>query len=135
MKKSLVFALICLISHVCLAELDSWNDTAAKQRIVDFVKQVTDPGSHEFTPVKDRIAVFDNDGTLWLEKPLYPQIHFVMQRLADMARQDPRLAKLRPYKQALQGNLKFFESPGLEQFDHWILLAHAGMSQQAFQAQ
>jgi hypothetical protein len=65
--------------------LPSWNDTAVKRAIVDFVTRVTKTGGADFVPVAERIAVFDNDGTLWIEKPLPNEVYFVLARLHAMA--------------------------------------------------
>ena len=65
--------------------LSSWNDGAAKERIVNFVKSVTDPASKDFVPPAERIAVFDNDGTLWSEKPAYFQLLFAIDRVKSIA--------------------------------------------------
>jgi hypothetical protein len=67
-------------------DLNFWNDGLAKQAIVDYVNQVTHPASPDFVPVADRIAVFDNDGTLWCEKPAYIQLYFAIQRLKYLGR-------------------------------------------------
>lgn len=72
--------------------LQSWSDTAVTRSIIDFVEKVTDPGSPSYVEPRDRIAVFDNDGTLWCEKP-FVQGGFITQRMAEMARMDPSLQR------------------------------------------
>src|SRR5689334_2259576 len=69
--------------------LPSWNDGPAKQTIVDFVHATTDKGSAMFVPPEQRIAVFDNDGTLWVEKPVYTQVQFALARVTALAPQHP----------------------------------------------
>ena len=69
--------------------LQSWNDGAAKSTIIDFVSQVTDEGSPDYVPEKDRIAVFDNDGTLWSEQPYYFQLQFALDRVRTTAEDHP----------------------------------------------
>jgi hypothetical protein len=73
--------LIALASQVQADPLPSWNDTATKGAIIDFVEGVTTPGSTDFLPEADRIAVFDNDGTLWAEQPMYFQVYFALDAL------------------------------------------------------
>ena len=73
-------------------QLESWNDGAAKRAIVDFVTHVTTANGPDFVPPADRIATFDNDGTLWCEKPLPIQLDFILRRWAEMAKRIPRCA-------------------------------------------
>jgi hypothetical protein len=65
-------------------ELPSWRETPAKQSITEFVAAMTDPGSADFVPERDRVAVFDNDGTLWTERPVYAQLLFALDRAAEL---------------------------------------------------
>jgi phosphoserine phosphatase len=85
------------------AVLPSWNDGPAKAAILDFVRSVTAPGE-AFVPPPDRIATFDNDGTLWCEKPLYIQADFLFRRFEQMVREDPRRAGEQPYKAVVEGD-------------------------------
>src|SRR5829696_2046520 len=80
--------------------LASWRDGASRQAIREFVDRVTTDGSPEFVPPAERVAVFDNDGTLWCEKPMPIELGFILQRLAAMARQDPGLRDRQPWKAA-----------------------------------
>jgi phosphoserine phosphatase len=80
--------------------LPSWNDAAARQAIVGFVESVTDRGGPGYVPPEERVAVFDNDGTLWCEKPMPIELGFILQRLAAMAEQDPSLRDRQPWKAA-----------------------------------
>lgn len=89
-------------------DLSLWNDGLAKQAIVDYVNQVTQSGSPDFVPVADRIGVFDNDGTLWCEKPAYIQLYFAIQRLKDLAGINPTLLEQPGYKAAAAGDLAYF---------------------------
>ncbi|MFC4222958.1 HAD family hydrolase [Lysinibacter cavernae] len=82
--------------------LPSWNDTATKRRILDFLAQVTT--GPDAVPVEQRIAVFDNDGTLWTEKPMPTQLHFIIMQWAEAARRDPSLAEEQPYKAVVSGD-------------------------------
>ena len=82
--------------------LDSWNDGAAKSAIIDFVDRVTTHDSSTFMPPADRIATFDNDGTLWCEKPMPIQLDFILRRWVEMAQQDPALREQQPWKAAVE---------------------------------
>ncbi|OBF59395.1 HAD family hydrolase [Mycolicibacterium monacense] len=87
--------------------LDTWNDGPTKAAIIDFVDRVTTEGP-EFVEPEARVAVFDNDGTLWCEKPMYIQLDFIIRRLAERAREEPSLAAQQPYKAATDGDLLWF---------------------------
>jgi phosphoglycolate phosphatase-like HAD superfamily hydrolase len=90
-----------------VAELASWKDGPTKSAIVDFVSRVTTDGP-DFVAPEARVAVFDNDGTLWCEKPAYIQLDFIVRRLAEKAREDASLAAQQPYQAALAGDLQWF---------------------------
>ena len=89
--------------------LDTWNDGPTKSAIVDFVGRVTTQGL-EYVAPEARIAVFDNDGTLWCEKPAYIQLDFIIRRLAERAKEDPSLTERQPYQAAVAGDLQWFGS-------------------------
>jgi len=86
--------------------LSSWNDNAAKKSIVDFVARVTKEGGPDFVAKSDRIAVFDNDGTLWTEQPVYVQLAFILDRIREQAPSHPEWKQKDPIKSVLEGNLK-----------------------------
>lgn len=86
--------------------LPSWNDGEAKQSVVDFVNKVTKEGSSEFVPVAERIATFDNDGTLWAEQPLYFQFLFAIERVKTLAPQHPDWKEKEPFASILKGDIK-----------------------------
>lgn len=83
-------------------ELNSWNDTATRHRIVEFVQSVTREGSASYIPPAERIAVFDNDGTLWCEKPMPIELGFILHRLAEMCEGDSSLKERQPWKAAYE---------------------------------
>lgn len=89
-------------------QLQSWSDTAVTKSIIHFVEKVTDPGSPSYVEPRDRIAVFDNDGTLWCEKP-FVQGGFITQRMAEMARKDPSLQQTQPWKAMFEGDDSWIE--------------------------
>ena len=86
--------------------LESWNDGLAKSAIVDFVERVTSDGP-DFVAPEERVAVFDNDGTLWCEKPMYIQLDFLLRRFKQQAEEDPSLRDQQPYKAAYSGDLQW----------------------------
>ena len=86
--------------------LPSWNDGPAKQSIITFVEKVTKPGSPDFVPVPERIAVFDNDGTLWCEQPMPVQFYFALDRVKALAAQHPEWKTKEPFASLLKGDLK-----------------------------
>jgi phosphoglycolate phosphatase-like HAD superfamily hydrolase len=90
-----------------VAELQSWADGPTKSAIVDFVKRVTGEGNPDYVDPQERVAVFDNDGTLWCEKPMYIQLDFLIRRFAEQAKSDPSLREKQPYKAAFDGDLKW----------------------------
>jgi phosphoserine phosphatase len=115
--------------------LASWNDGASKQAILDFVKRTTTEGSADFVPVPERIAVFDNDGTLWSEAPVPPQLNFIFSEIKRRAPNEPELAKDPMVKAALAGDLATLAAgkhhDGLMKL---LALTHAGMSVPEYQA-
>ena len=88
--------------------LETWTDGPTKSAIVDFVGRVTTEGGPDYVAPEARIAVFDNDGTLWCEKPMYIQLDFIVRRLAEKAAEDASLAEQEPYKAAIAGDLQWF---------------------------
>ena len=89
--------------------LPSWRPGAAKTAILEFVRSVIEPGA-SFVPPPDRIVTFDNDGTLWCEKPMYPQADFLLRRWTEMARVDPALAQQQPWKAVIEGDRTWLAS-------------------------
>jgi phosphoglycolate phosphatase-like HAD superfamily hydrolase len=87
--------------------LASWRDTATRQAILEFVERVTTDGGADFVPPEERVAVFDNDGTLWCEKPMPVQLGFLLERFAAMAKDDPSLAERQPFKAAAEHDLSW----------------------------
>ena len=84
--------------------LPSWNDGPAKQAILDFVRATTDPASQKFVPPDERIATFDQDGTLWVEHPIYSQVVYCLDRVPALVKAKPELAKVEPFKTVLTGD-------------------------------
>ena len=84
--------------------LPSWNDGPAKQAIVNFVKATTDQSSPDFVPPEARIATFDQDGTLWVEHPMYTQVEYCLERVPALVRAKPELANVEPFKTVMSGD-------------------------------
>jgi len=112
--------------------LPSWNDTAAKQRIVAFVKSVTDPNSDSFVEVEERIATFDNDGTLWSEQPIYFQLAFALDRVRALAPQHPEWKSRQPFQAVLEGDMKTVLAGGNHALLEIVMASHAGMTTEEF---
>ncbi|WP_409999625.1 HAD family hydrolase [Rhizobium leguminosarum] len=113
--------------------LPSWNDTASKAAIVSFVEKVTGQGSPEFVPETERIAVFDNDGTLWVEHPIYTQLAFALDRVKALAPQHPEWKETQPFKAVLEGDMKALAASGEKGLVELIMTTHAGMTTSDFQ--
>ncbi|WP_245268451.1 HAD family hydrolase [Rhizobium leguminosarum] len=113
--------------------LPSWNDTASKVAIVSFVEKVTGQGSPDFVPETERIAVFDNDGTLWVEHPMYVQLAFALDRVKTLAPQHPEWKETQPFKAVLDGDMKALAASGEKGLVELIMTTHAGMTSSDFQ--
>jgi hypothetical protein len=116
------------------AALPSWNDGAAKQSILDFVAAVTREGSPDFVPVPQRIATFDNDGTLWCEQPMYTQLAFALDRLKALAPMHPEWKDKQPFKAALEGDMKTLGESGDRGLMELLMVTHAGMTTDEFES-
>jgi hypothetical protein len=114
--------------------LPSWNDGPAKQAIVDFVTRVTTEGGPDFVPVAERIATFDNDGTLWSEQPLYFQFIFTLDRLKALAPQHPEWQTEEPFRSALANDVKGVLAGGEAGLAKLMGATHAGMTTEEFGA-
>jgi hypothetical protein len=112
--------------------LPSWADGNLKRSIIQYVQQVTNSNDKGFIPEDERIATFDNDGTLWAEKP-YVQELFAFYRVRKMAAADPRLAKKQPFKAVLENDMGFFARGGEKALMGLVGLTHAGLSEGAFE--
>jgi phosphoglycolate phosphatase-like HAD superfamily hydrolase len=112
--------------------LPSWNETAPKKAIVDFVKAVTDPAGKSFVPPEERIATFDNDGTLWVEYPVYTQFLFALDRVKKLAPQHPEWKTEQPFKALLEGDMKTVADSGEKGIMEIVMATHAGMTATEF---
>ena len=113
--------------------LPSWNDTAPKQAVIAFVEKVTKEGSPDFVPVAERIATFDNDGTLWSEQPMYFQAFFVLDQIKKMAPQHPEWTEKEPFASVLKGDVKSALAGGEHALAALMAAAHSGMTTEEFE--
>ena len=113
--------------------LPSWNEGAVKQSILDFVRRVTTEGHPDFVPVPERIAIFDNDGTLWAEQPVYFQAFFVFDRIKALAPQHPDWKDKEPFASVLKGDVKSALAGGERALLEMVMATHAGMTTGEFE--
>ena len=131
--KILVSLLFLPLTALALEPLPSWNDGPAKKSIIDFVEKVTRPGSPDFVPVSERIATFDNDGTLWCEQPVPVQLFFVLDRVKALAPQHPEWQTQDPFASILKGDLKTAMAGGERGLMELVMATHAGMTTVEFE--
>ncbi len=114
--------------------LASWNNGPAKQAILDFVHATTDPSSKEFVPPEERIATFDQDGTLWVEQPIYTQVVYCLDRVPAAVKAKPELAGVEPFKTVLSGDFEKIAKFSLADFEAIAVATLTGMSTEDFEA-
>jgi phosphoglycolate phosphatase-like HAD superfamily hydrolase len=115
--------------------LPSWNDGAAKKAILDFVQATTTTGSPQFVPVPERIATFDQDGTLWVEQPIYSQFVYCLDRVPAVVKAKPELAKVEPFKTVLTGNREAIAKLPPSELEKILAATLTGMSVDQFDAE
>jgi phosphoglycolate phosphatase-like HAD superfamily hydrolase len=115
--------------------LPSWNDGPAKQAIVAFVKDTTTQGSPKFVPPAERIATFDQDGTLWVEHPMYSQVMYCLERVPAVVKAKPELAKVEPFKTVLSGNREAMAKLTMKDLEKILAATLTGMSVEEFNAE
>ena len=113
--------------------LPSWNDGPAKRAILDFISRTTTQGSKDFVPEDERIATFDNDGTLWVEQPMYTQMAFALDRVKQLAPSHPEWKDQQPFQAALAGDMKAVAASGEHGLMELIMATHAGMTTDEFE--
>ena len=128
------FFIVVFISSTAIAAdpLPSWNDGASKSAILDFVDAVTNERSKDYVEPADRIATFDNDGTLWVEYPIYTQVLFAFDRVKELAPQHPEWKTKQPFKALLAGDMKTVGASGMKGMMEIILATHSGMTADEF---
>ena len=112
--------------------LASWNDVASKKAIIAFVEEVVDPGSSHFILEAERIATFDNDGTLWSEQPVYFQLAFAIDRVKALAPQHPEWNEKQPFKAILEGDVETALAGGEHAILELVMATHSGITTEAF---
>jgi hypothetical protein len=134
--RSSVALAVILAAPPLLAQSDplpSWNEGAARTAILEFVERVSKPGSADFVPEAERIAVFDNDGTLWVEQPMYVQGMFAFDRVRTLAPQHPEWKEQQPFKAVLEGDMKTALAGGERSLLEIVMATHAGMTTADFE--
>ena len=127
--------LACFLGHALAQTADplpSWNDGAVKKSITDFVARVTAPGGADFVPAEQRIATFDNDGTLWCEQPIYVQVAFALDRVKALAPQHPEWKTTQPFAAVLDNDQKLLGEAGEKGLIEIIEVTHSGMTTEEF---
>ena len=131
--KSLLTLLLLANTAFAADPLSSWNNTAPKKAIVTFVEKVTKEGSPDFVPVAERIATFDNDGTLWAEQPMYFQLLFALDRVKALAPKHPEWKTKEPFASLLKGDVKGALAGGERAMLEIVMVTHAGMTTEEFE--
>lgn len=137
-SRAVVVALTLGAGSAALAQTDplpSWNDGKAKQTILDFVAKVTKEGGSDFVKPAERIATFDNDGTLWAEQPVYFQVQFAFDEIRRLAGEKPELKSKEPYRSVLARDLKALTADHNKGLLQAMAATHTGMTTEAFAAQ
>jgi haloacid dehalogenase-like hydrolase len=129
-----VLVLLLLVNTVFAADpLPSWNDTAPKQAIVAFVEKVTTPGSRDFVPVEERIATFDNDGTIWTEQPLVFQVYFILDHIKVLAPKHPEWKSKEPFASLLKGDMNSALAGGMSALAEMVIATQSGITTDEFE--
>ena len=137
---SLLLAALCVSLTIVQAAdpLSSWNDGAAKQAILEFVKSTTTQGSPQFVSPEERVATFDQDGTLWVEHPMYTQVMYCLERVPDLVKAKPELANIAPFNKVLEllhGDRAAMEKLTLPDLEKIGMATITGISVETFQAE
>jgi len=113
--------------------LPSWNDGPTKKAILEFVAAVTDAGGNDYVEPAERIATFDNDGTLWVEQPIYTQLAFALDRVKALAPQHPEWKTTQPFQAALEGDMQTLMASGKKGLLELVMATHTGMTTDEFE--
>lgn len=130
----ILFSFLTLSLHAT-DTLPSWNEGASKQAIISYVSTVTKEGTEDFIPIKDRIVVFDNDGTLWSERPLYFQLYFAMDRVKMLVPQHPEWKTTEPFKSVLENDINGVMKSGEHGMLALVNATHSGMDVETFKTE
>jgi phosphoglycolate phosphatase-like HAD superfamily hydrolase len=137
-RSTLSLLMIFIAGHITLARaqdpLPSWNDGAAKQAVVNFVQTTTETGSTNFVPPEERIATFDQDGTLWVEHPVYSQLMFCFDRVPAIVAAKPELKNVEPFKTVMSGDREAIAKLSMRDLEKIAMMTLSGMTTEEFQA-
>ena len=141
-RRNRIVSVLAIATGLCLGSpavaqrdpLPSWSDGPARRAIVGFVQTVTDEASPKFVPAAERIATFDNDGTLWVEHPMYTQLAFALDRVKALAPQHPEWKTQQPFQAVLEGDRKTLGAAGEKGLLQLVMASHAGMTTDQFAA-
>lgn len=133
MRLAIVLFLMVAAQGRAADPLPSWNDGPSKKAILDFVAKVTKEDGPDFVPVAERIATFDNDGTLWSEQPMYFQLLFALDRVKALADKHPEWKEKQPFKAAIEGDHKALAASGEKGLVELIMASHAAMTTEEFE--
>ncbi len=130
-------ALLCATSAEAqpATPLASWNDGPAKQAILDFIRATTDASSKSFVPPEERVATFDQDGTLWVEHPIYTQVVYCLDRVPVVVKEKPALANVEPFKTVLTGDFEKIAKLSMHDLEEILAATLTGMDVEAFYAE
>ena len=134
LSQVVVSMLAVLVAIPCAAQdpLPSWNDGSAKNAIVEFVAAIADETGKDYVELADRIATFDNDGTLWVEYPMYTQFLFAFDRVKELAQQHPEWKTQQPFKGVLEDDMKAVGASGMKGLMEIVVATHSGMTAAEF---
>ena len=138
LTRSLALTALLALSAYANAQTDplpSWNDGPTKQGIVEFVKATTTQGTPTFVPEPERIATFDQDGTLWVEHPMYTQVMYILESVPALVKAKPELAEVEPFKTVLSGNREAMAKLSMKDLEAILAATLTGMSVDRFQAE
>jgi phosphoserine phosphatase len=138
-RSTLIMLAIVIAGHISLAQaqdpLPSWNDGAAKQAIVNFVQTTTESGSTNFVPPEERIATFDQDGTLWVEHPVYSQLMYCFYRVGALVKEKPELKNVEPFKTVISGDREAIAKLSMKDLEKIAVATLTGMDTEQFQTE
>ncbi len=131
-------AMLCFLAAGAAAEhaavLPSWNDGAARTAILEFVRSTTEKGSEKFVPPEERFVTFDQDGTLWVEHPLYSQVTYCLDRVRSLVAQKPELSEQAPFKIVMSGDREAISKLSVNELEEILYATLTGMTLEDFQA-
>jgi phosphoglycolate phosphatase-like HAD superfamily hydrolase len=130
---AVVAAAIVSSSAAAQGDLPSWNDGPSKTAILEFVAAVTDEKGKDYVEPAERVAVFDNDGTLWVEQPMYTQLTFAFDRVKELAPQHPEWKTEQPFKALLEGDMETVVASGMKGVIEIVMATHSGMTAAEFE--